>query len=45
MSAYFLLLIAARPIKTDNPEASLGDIARLISQIRCLSPQGAQGLG
>jgi hypothetical protein len=33
MSAYFVYSIAARPtVKTDNPEASFGDIARLISQ-------------
>jgi len=32
MSAYFLFSIAARAgVKTENPEASFGDIARLIS--------------
>lgn len=32
MSAYFLYSIAARPaVKEENPEASFGDIARLIS--------------
>jgi hypothetical protein len=33
MSAYFLYSIDARPtVKIENPEASFGDIARLISQ-------------
>jgi high mobility group protein B2 len=33
MSAFFLFSIQARPkVKEDNPEASFGDIARLISQ-------------
>jgi hypothetical protein len=33
MSSYFLYSIFARPqVKGDNPEASFGDIARLISQ-------------
>jgi HMG (high mobility group) box len=32
MSAYFLYSIAARPVvKEENPEATFGDIARLIS--------------
>jgi hypothetical protein len=41
MSAYFLYSIAARPtVKTDNPEASFGDIARLISQkFKALTPK------
>jgi hypothetical protein len=41
MSAYFLYSIAARPtVKSDNPEASFGDIARLISQkFKALTPK------
>ena len=32
MSAYFLFSIAERPnVKSDNPDASFGDIARMIS--------------
>jgi hypothetical protein len=39
MSAYFLYSVHARPqVKTDNPDASFGDIARLISkQFKALS--------
>ena len=33
MSAYFLYSISARPkVKADNPDASFGDIARLLSE-------------
>ena len=33
MSAFFLYSVSARPqVKEENPEASFGDIARLISQ-------------
>jgi HMG (high mobility group) box len=39
MSAYFLYSIVARPtVKEENPEASFGDIARIISaQFKALS--------
>jgi hypothetical protein len=39
MSAYFLYSIAARPqVKEDNPDATFGDIARIISaQFKALS--------
>lgn len=40
MSAFFLYSVSARPgVKESNPEASFGDIARLISsQFKALSP-------
>jgi len=40
MSAYFLFSIAARPVvKEENPEASFGDIARIISaRFKALTP-------
>jgi hypothetical protein len=41
MSAYFLFSIADRPaVKSENPEASFGDIARAISvRFKNLSPR------
>ncbi|CAB9528317.1 group protein B1 [Seminavis robusta] len=41
MSAYFLYSVSARPtVKEENPEASFGDIARIISaQFKALTPK------
>lgn len=45
MSAYFLYSIAARPsVKEDNPEATFGEIARLISsRFKALSEKERKG--
>jgi len=45
MSAYFLYSIAARPVvKEENPDASFGDIARIISaKFKELTPEERAG--
>jgi hypothetical protein len=44
MSAYFLFSVHIRPtVKTENPEAAFGDIARIISaQYKALKPDERQ---
>jgi len=45
MSAYFLYSVHIRPIvKEENPEASFGEIARIISaQFKALTPKEREG--